>query len=84
MMVTTPDLAAPAFLATADLDLLIQALRDDGRKVIGPRLEDGAITYDEIGSASDLPIGWRDQQAPGRYRIAHDDSDSERARRAAA
>jgi NAD(P)H-flavin reductase len=70
--------AAPAdagpisWLASGDLGALIDALRSDGRAVIGPRVEDGAIVYDEIASAADLPIGWHDEQAPGQYRIARD------------
>ena len=61
---------ATAFLARADLGALIDALHAAGRTVIGPTVEDGAIVYAEIESASDLPIGWRDEQAPGRYRLA--------------
>jgi NAD(P)H-flavin reductase/NAD-dependent dihydropyrimidine dehydrogenase PreA subunit len=63
------------FLARPDLAALIDALHDEGRAVIGPTVEDGAIVYDEIASAADLPIGWRDEQAPGRYRIARGDGD---------
>ena len=61
---------ATAFLARADLGALIDALHAAGRTLIGPTVEDGAIVYAEIESASDLPIGWRDEQAPGRYRLA--------------
>ena len=68
---------ASAFLARADLGSLLDALHADGRTVIGPTVEDGAIVYAEIGSVADLPIGWRDEQAPGRYRLAH--ADDERA-----
>ena len=62
--------AGTGFLARTDLGALIEALHDEGRTVIGPTVQDGAIVYDEISSAADLPIGWRDEQAPGRYRIA--------------
>ena len=67
--------AGTGFLARTDLGALFEALHADGRAVIAPTVQDGAIVYDEISSAADLPIGWRDEQAPGRYRIAHDDSD---------
>jgi NAD(P)H-flavin reductase len=70
-----PESTALAFLARADLGALIDALHADGRTVIGPRIEDGAIVYDEIASVAELPIGWRDQQAPGRYRLAQGDGD---------
>jgi NAD(P)H-flavin reductase/NAD-dependent dihydropyrimidine dehydrogenase PreA subunit len=57
------------FLARSDLDVLIQALRTAGRKVIGPTVRDGAIVYDEIESATALPVGLRDDQSAGRYRL---------------
>ena len=52
------------------LDALIGALADAGYKVIGPTVSDGAIVYDEIDRAAQLPIGWTDAQAPGSYRLA--------------
>jgi NAD(P)H-flavin reductase/NAD-dependent dihydropyrimidine dehydrogenase PreA subunit len=63
------DVAGLAFLAKTDLGALIDVLRADGRTVIGPTIQDGAIVYDEVASAADLPIGWGDEQAPGHYRI---------------
>ncbi len=57
------------------LDDLLALLRADGWKLVGPRVRDGAIVYDEISSAADLPVGWTDEQAPGVYRIRkRDDS----------
>ncbi len=75
-MVTT-DLGRPAqaaahgrwFLERGNLDALIALLREDGRKVIGPTVADGAIVYDEIRSAAELPHGVGDEQAPGHYRL---------------
>jgi len=57
------------FLTPSDLNLIISELRADGYMVIGPVLRDGAIVYDEIESAADLPAGLRDHQAPGSYRL---------------
>jgi sulfhydrogenase subunit beta (sulfur reductase) len=48
---------------------LIDALRRQGYTVIGPRIREGAIVYDEIHQISDLPIGWTDEQDGGRYRL---------------
>lgn len=48
---------------------LIAALRRRGYRVIGPTLRDGAVLYDEVESADELPRGWTDAQAPGRYRL---------------
>jgi NAD(P)H-flavin reductase len=57
------------FLARQDLGALVEAIRATGRQVIGPTVRDGAIVYDEIQTAADLPAGWRDQQTAGRYRL---------------
>jgi ferredoxin len=51
------------------LDDLIAVLRADGYRVVGPVLRAGAISYAEIESAAELPVGWTDEQAPGFYRL---------------
>lgn len=58
------------WLPRGDLDRLIALLREDGCRVIGPTVRDGAIVYDEITSARELPHGVRDVQTPGRYRLS--------------
>lgn len=57
------------FLARADLDRLIEALRADGRQVIAPTVADGAIVLDEIASSAELPVGWGARSEPGRYQL---------------
>jgi ferredoxin len=57
-------------LSSEAFGALIDALRSDGWRVVGPRVRDGAIVYDEVRSTADLPAGWTDEQAPGRYRLA--------------
>ena len=64
------------FLARPELDRLVEALRGDGRRVIGPTVADGAVVYDESRSQADLPAGWRADQAPGHYRLEHRGGDS--------
>ena len=64
-----PALEGPAFLARPDLQVLIDLLREDGRRVVGPTVSDGAIVFDEITSLGDLPQGVGDEQSPGRYRL---------------
>ncbi|MDJ0921898.1 MAG: 4Fe-4S dicluster domain-containing protein [Henriciella sp.] len=59
----------PQILARDALDRLIQILIEREYEVIGPRLRSGAIIYDEIESADQLPIGWQDEQSEGRYRL---------------
>ncbi len=56
------------FLPRADLDRLFEALADEGRRVVGPTLVDGAIVYDELEDAAQLPYGVTVETAPGRYR----------------
>jgi sulfhydrogenase subunit beta (sulfur reductase) len=62
------------FLVRPNLQVLIEILRGDGYTVIGPTVRDGAIVVDTIGSADDLPRGWRDDQAPGRYALVPSDA----------
>ncbi|MBS0629461.1 MAG: 4Fe-4S dicluster domain-containing protein [Verrucomicrobia bacterium] len=48
---------------------LIESVKNAGYKLLGPKLRDQVIIYDELQSAKDLPIGWTDEQDPGRYRL---------------
>jgi sulfhydrogenase subunit beta (sulfur reductase) len=52
-----------------ELQSLIAALQQRGYSVVGPKLNGGAITIDEISSLSDFPVGWKDAQAPGSYKL---------------
>jgi hypothetical protein len=52
------------------LETLIGALRARGYRVLGPTVREGAIVYDDVRSAGELPVGWTDEQEPGRYRLA--------------
>jgi ferredoxin len=51
------------------LDDLLGALRRRGYRLLGPTVDNGAITYDELESAADLPSGWTDEQEGGTYRM---------------
>ncbi|HLN03204.1 MAG TPA: 4Fe-4S dicluster domain-containing protein [Bryobacteraceae bacterium] len=48
---------------------LIALLQRRGYQVAGPTLRDGAINYEVLRKLEDLPAGWTDEQAPGRYRV---------------
>ena len=63
-------------LARADFDLLLAAIARRGFRLIGPALCDGAIVYDEISAAADLPAGWTDEQDAGTYRLRRRDDDA--------
>jgi sulfhydrogenase subunit beta (sulfur reductase) len=58
-----------AVIAPETLDRLVAALRDRGFRVLGPTVRDGAIVYDDLDSARDLPVGWTDRQDGGSYRL---------------
>ena len=62
------------FLPRAGLQTLLDTLLDAGYRCIGPQLRDGAIVYDALAHAEQLPRGARDHQAPGSYRIETTDS----------
>jgi ferredoxin len=59
----------PAVIERRDFDALIAALAHRGYAVVGPRVRDGAIVYDEVASSADLPVGWTDEQDGGHYRL---------------
>jgi sulfhydrogenase subunit beta (sulfur reductase) len=52
------------------LQTLFNVLQKRGYQLVGPTIRDGAITYDELNSAADLPVGWTDEQEAGHYRLA--------------
>lgn len=57
------------FLPQAKLQLLIDALVKAGYRCMGPQVRDGAIIYDTLSQAQQLPWGMRDYQSPGGYRL---------------
>ena len=63
-------------IARADLDDLLGAIARRGFRLIGPTLRDGAIIYDDIASAADLPAGWTDEQDGGHYRVHRRDDEA--------
>lgn len=60
---------ATGFLPRDRLQSLFDALVDQGYRTIAPTVADGAIQYRDVERAADLPVGWHDEQAPGRYRL---------------
>jgi len=62
----------PDFKATLDragLQALFEVLKARGYRLVGPRVRDGAIVYDELASINALPAGWTDEQEGGKYRL---------------
>jgi formate hydrogenlyase subunit 6/NADH:ubiquinone oxidoreductase subunit I len=67
----------PAYIFdVTQLEHLIAVLARKGYTVIGPAVCDGAIVYAPIESSADMPQGWRDEQAPGRYRLERREDDA--------
>lgn len=58
------------------LDLLVESIRERGYRVLGPTIVDGAIVYDTLESAADLPVGWTDRQDGGTYRLERRDDEA--------
>jgi ferredoxin len=62
-------LQPPSFLPRERFQELIDLLLAGGYTVLGPRIDQGAIIYDEIRHVDDLPRGMTDCQEAGRYRL---------------
>ncbi len=58
------------------LDVLIRELGARGFRVLGPTVREGAIVYDDLTSADDLPVGFTDVQQPGSYRLERRDDEA--------
>ena len=58
------------------LQRLLDALAGRGYRLIGPRVRDQAIVYDDIAVVGDLPKGWTDEQDGGRYRLVRREDDA--------
>ena len=64
----TPD--ADTFVMEPEgISTLVEVLRRDGYRVVGPTVRDGAIVLDEIESADELPHGWTAHHEAAAYRL---------------
>ncbi len=61
--------AETSVIETEAVGELVDVLRTRGFHILGPTVRDGAIVYDDLASAGDLPVGWTDTQAAGSYRL---------------
>ena len=67
---------APTFWLERDaLQRLIDLLWDRQYRVIGPRIDSGAIVYDEVRHQDELPVGWTEQQEAAKYRVVRRDDE---------
>jgi ferredoxin len=74
-MTPTVKIGSRLYLARAALDDLVQLLRRQGYTVLGPRLDDGAISLSPIDSAAQLPKGLSDRQDGGSYQVVEGEPD---------
>ena len=58
------------------LEAMLGALRERGFTPIGPTVRQGAICYEELAGAGDLPRGWTDVQDGGTYRLEQREDDA--------
>ena len=66
----------PSVISPDGLQALVEALRDRGYRVLGPTVRDGAIVYDELESAAELPVGWTENQDAATYRLERRDDEA--------
>jgi ferredoxin len=66
----------PVLLDGPGLEAILGELRRLGHTVLGPVRRGAAIGLGELRSLADLPAGWGDEQAPGRYRLRRRDDDA--------
>jgi sulfhydrogenase subunit beta (sulfur reductase) len=59
----------PLFMPRARLQDLIDKLDGAGFRCMGPKVRDGAIVFEPLQDATELPTGMRDKQDPGVYRL---------------
>lgn len=64
-----PRVSATVVVPKASLDTIFRNLREDGFTIVGPTVRDGAIILDQLENTQQLPIGWVEEKAAGRYRL---------------
>jgi len=55
---------------------LVDVLRSQGYRVVGPTVRDGAIVLEELRSTDALPHGWTARQEAATYRLERRDDDA--------
>ncbi len=62
------------FLEAAQLQRLIEVLHRRGYAVRGLTLRQGDLVLGEIRQAADLPVGWREEQEAGSFRLVRQEN----------
>lgn len=61
------------FLPYQKINNLLSCLQEKGYSCLGPQVKNGAIVFDELQNADQLPWGIQDVQEPGKYRLQQTD-----------
>jgi sulfhydrogenase subunit beta (sulfur reductase) len=57
----------PVIIGRAGFQAFLDLLGKKGYQVIAPTVNEGALVYEHVTKVAQLPEGWSDVQAPGRY-----------------
>ena len=68
----TESMSKSRFLPRGAFQGLLDVLRREGYRCVGPQVRDGAIVYDDLESVAQLPHGTLQHQEPGSYRLEND------------
>jgi ferredoxin len=68
--------ARSAVLTVQGVEALLTHLQGSGYRVVGPRVREQAIVYDDIATITDLPRGWTDEQDGSHYRLRRREDDA--------
>jgi sulfhydrogenase subunit beta (sulfur reductase) len=61
--------ASSRVVEARELSALLDAILESGFRLLGPTVKNGAIVYDELSAATQLPAGVGQQQTNGHYRL---------------
>jgi len=69
MAESLPRVSARVLLPKASFQRVFGNLQAAGFTLVGPTVRDSAIVLEEITRVEELPLGWCDEQSPGKYRL---------------
>lgn len=60
---------SPLVIDLKGFDRLLDELRSEGYRLVGPTTRDGTMVYSDLTGSADLPAGWTDRQDAGTFRL---------------
>jgi len=64
---------APVIITPQGLSGLVEALSRQGRRVLGPTLQNGSLIYADLQGTDQLPRGLREEREAGTFRLHQED-----------